>query len=71
MTRKYALDLLERVGLTAAGGALSVLGANGADITSLSVWQGAALAGFAAVIALLKGVVARTTGNKESAGLGT
>lgn len=41
MTKDYARDLIERVVVTFAGGALSVLGTNGADITSLSVWQGA------------------------------
>ena len=70
MTKTYALDLLERVAASFVRGALTVLGANGADITSLSVWQGAAIAGGAAVIALLKGLIAKTTGGKESAGLG-
>jgi hypothetical protein len=69
MTKTEAIDLTERVGATFVGGAVSVLTANGADITSLSVWQGAAVAGGAAVLSLLKVLttqyIARRHGESE------
>ena len=65
----YFRDLLERVLSTFGAGALAVLGTNAADLTDVGLWKGAALAGAAAVITLLKGVLARGVGDSESAGL--
>lgn len=65
----YFRDLLERVLSTFAAGALAILGTNVADLTDVSLWKGAALAGAAAVVSLLKGVLAKTVGDSESAGL--
>ena len=69
MTSEYAKDLAERVAATFLGGVLGVVGTNGADITSLSLWESAAVAGGVAVISLVKGLLARYVGDKESAGL--
>jgi hypothetical protein len=54
MNRTEAVDLAERVGATFVGGAVSVLTVDGADIADLSLWQGAAVAGGAAVLSLVK-----------------
>ena len=67
--REYARDLAERVLSTFTAGALAVIGTNAADLTDLSLWKAAALAGAAAVVSLLKGLLAKGTGNPESAGL--
>lgn len=65
----YFRDLLERVLSTFAAGALAVLGTNAADLTDLGLWKGAALAGAAAVVSLLKGVLAKAKGDPDTAGL--
>ena len=65
----YFRDLLERVVSTFAAGALAVLVTNVADLTNIGLWKGAAVAGAAAVVSLLKGVLAKSTGDPESAGL--
>lgn len=64
----YVRDLLERVLSTFLAGALAVLGTNVTDLTDISLWKGAALAGAAAVVSLLKGVLAKSKGDPESAG---
>lgn len=66
MTKTYALDLAERVATTFAGGALAVLVADGVDLTSLTVWEGAGVAGLAAVVSLVKGILAKGTGNDSA-----
>lgn len=66
--KTYARDLAERVlatFLVALGGVF--LAAEAADMFTLSFWEGAATAGLAAVGSLLKGVLARATGDKNSA----
>lgn len=65
MDREFLIDLAERVVFSFIGGALGVLGAVGADITDLSLWQGAAIAGGAAVVSLLKGLAAQWIGDKS------
>jgi hypothetical protein len=69
MNKEYALDLLERVVVTFLQAVLAVVAVDGTDITSLSVWEGAALAGAAAVLSLLKGILARYVGAPDSAAL--
>jgi len=69
MTKEFAFDLLERVVATFVGAAVTVLAANGTDITELSVWESAAITGGAAVIALVKGLLARYVGAPDSAAL--
>lgn len=69
MNREYVRDLTERVATTFVGGSLAVLGTNTADLTDLGLWKGASLAGAAAIISLLKGLLAKQTGNPDSAGL--
>lgn len=67
-SRKYLIDLTERVGWTfvTAAGAIAVA-AGPAHWMELSMWKGAAAAGLAAAGALLKGLVARYIGNRNSA----
>lgn len=69
-SRKFLRDLAERVIASAAGGALAVLipGETLGDhhIGWTSVLYGA---GIAAAVSLLKGLIAGTTGNKDSASL--
>ena len=69
MTKEYVLDLAERVAATFAAGAIAVLTTNGADITELSLWQSAGVAGAAAALSLIKGLLARYVGDEASAGL--
>ncbi|MGY0062864.1 hypothetical protein ACWY4P_41065 [Streptomyces sp. LZ34] len=64
----YAKDLSERViwtFLTASGGV--ALAAGPADMLNVSFWQGVGTAGIAAAGSLLKGLVARVVGDKNSA----
>jgi hypothetical protein len=64
----YAIDLAERViwtFLTAAGGV--ALAAGPASMFSASFWQTVGVAGIAATGSLVKGVLARVVGNKNSA----
>lgn len=65
--RTYALDLAERTAATALEAAL------GAVVVSqpfnLSMWESAGLTGAAAGFALLKGIVAKLVGDKNSASL--
>ncbi|WP_405554356.1 hypothetical protein [Streptomyces sp. NBC_01171] len=64
----YARDLTERVLWTFLGAAGAVALAGGpADMLHVSFWQGAGTAGFAAAVALVKGIAARAIGSKNSA----
>jgi hypothetical protein len=65
--KTYALDLFERVISSAVGGFLAVFVP--AQATSLSMWWAAGGAGVAAAWALLKGMVAKGFGDKNSASL--
>jgi hypothetical protein len=68
--RRFWRDLAERVIASAAGGALAVL-IPGETMGDHHVsWTAVLLgAGVAALVSLLKGLVAGTTGNKDSASL--
>lgn len=68
MNKAYIIDLTERVLATFTGAATASLALAGTEILHVSVWEGAALAGSAAVISLLKGLAARYLGD-DSAGL--
>lgn len=68
MNRVFLIDLVERVATTFLGGALVVAGTEAADWTSLSMWQSTGVAGGLAVVSLLKGLAAKSVGDK-SAGL--
>lgn len=61
---KYLLDLTERVALTFAFAFLSVF-----TVGDLSTAKSALVAGAAAALSLIKGVVAAHVGNPESASL--
>lgn len=69
----YIRDLVERVVVTflQAFGAALVAGDwfNVAHLRDLSIVQAAGLAGIAAVLAVIKGVIAKAVSNRESASL--
>ncbi|MGW2379318.1 hypothetical protein [Streptomyces sp. NPDC001658] len=66
--RTYVVDLIERVIWTFLGAAGAVALAGGpADMLSVSFWEGVGTAGLAAVVTLVKGLVARIIGAKNSA----
>jgi Putative lactococcus lactis phage r1t holin len=69
MNKKYMLDLLERVGFTFVQAFLAVLiAANSIEDLNITLVQSAWAAGVAAVLALVKGLVAKPVGDKDSAG---
>lgn len=63
----YAKDLAERVVTTFLGAFLSVVTVS--TPFDLAMWKAASIAGIAAAYALVKGVVAKTRGDKQSASL--
>lgn len=66
--RTYAVDLIERIIWTFLGAAGAVaLAAGPADMLNVSLWEGVGTAGLAAVVTLVKGLVARLVGAKNSA----
>jgi hypothetical protein len=67
----YVLDLSERVASTFGAAFLSYLGAHFTteDFRHVTLWQGAAGAGGAAAISLLKGLLAKKVGNPQSASI--
>ena len=66
--RTYAIDLGERVLFTFLAAEAAVVTAAGpADMFHASFWQATGAAGLAAVVTLVKGVVARGIGAKNSA----
>ncbi|MGP4114649.1 hypothetical protein ACTWP5_27535 [Streptomyces sp. 4N509B] len=70
--RTYARDLAERVIATfvvALGGVFVAAGP--ADMFTLSFWEGAFAAAVAAAGSLLKGILARAVGDKNSASAAT
>lgn len=70
--RTYAVDLIERIIWTFLGAAGAVaLAAGPTDMLSVSLWEGAATAGLAAVVTLVKGIAARLIGAKNSASTAT
>ena len=65
---KYYRDLAERVVATFIGTFVAALVSSGpVNLTDLSTWQSAGLAGLGAATALVKGAVARTVGSSDSA----
>jgi hypothetical protein len=68
--RLYLVDLAERVGATAAETFLATLIAAGVGgLTDTSVLQKAAIAGLAAGLAVLKGIIGKYVGDRSSASL--
>lgn len=64
----YAKDLTERVIWTFLGGTAAVITAAGpADMLNVSFWEAVGVGGMAAVVSLVKGLVARLVGAKNSA----
>lgn len=64
----YARDLVERIIWTFLGAAAAVaLAAGPGDMLSASFWETVATAGIAAVVTLVKGLVARVVGARNSA----
>ena len=66
MDRTYLKALFELVALTYLVTVLGLATADGFDVTSLSAWKTAAVAGIPAVLAAVYGVVARLKGNFRS-----
>lgn len=68
--KTYAIDLAERVVATfavATGGVLVT--ANAGNVGHLTFWQSVAAGGVAAAGSLVKGILARAFGEKDSASL--
>lgn len=65
----YLRDLVERALSSAAGAALAVLGAGVVDVLTVDWANVGAIALGAAVVSVLKGLVARNVGDHESAAL--
>jgi len=66
----YGKDLAERVVWTFLGGTAAVVISSGpADMFHASFWQAAASGGMAAVVTLLKGLLARYVGDRNSASM--
>lgn len=65
----YLKDLVERAVSSFAGGALSVIGLDGANVLSLD-WKAAfGIGAGAALVSVLKGLAASKVGNPDSASL--
>jgi len=70
MSAKYVLDLAERTVATFLFAGASVMVAAGpADLFHASTLQAAGTAGVAAALTLVKGLLAKFVGNKDSASL--
>lgn len=72
MKRRYVVDLIERIGATFAQGFITLFLLSGAEVTGIvdfSTVKKAAIAGVMAVLSLVKGMLARTVGDSESASL--
>lgn len=72
MTRKYLIDLAERVAATYAETLIGLLIASWADVAelgALSVLETAAIAAIPAGLAVLKGGLARFRGDRENPSL--
>jgi Putative lactococcus lactis phage r1t holin len=71
MNKRYVLDLLERVAWTFLQAFLAQLVASGFfsvdNVTDLSILQKAGIAGIAAVLSFVKGLVARQIGSPYTA----
>jgi hypothetical protein len=66
--RTYVVDLIERVVATFVATVAGVAVAAGpADLFTLSFWEGAATAGLASAVSLVKGVAAKFIGDRHSA----
>jgi hypothetical protein len=66
--RTYLIDLVERVLATFVVAAAGVaLAAGPADMFSASFWETVGAAGIAAAVSLVKGLLAKSVGNPESA----
>jgi hypothetical protein len=68
-SRSYWLDLAERIAASFAGGVLSALGGDVVDLWNLDWRAVLGLGAGAALVSLLKGLVARGSGDRESASL--
>lgn len=68
--KTYAIDLAERVATTFVVSAAGVLiTADAGTIGHVTFWEGVAAAGVAAAGSLIKGILARAFGSKDSASL--
>ena len=67
----YLKDLTERVLTSFAGGVLAVLPMEAFNVVDVDWPAALGIGAGAATVSLLKGLIARTTGPSDSAGLGT
>jgi hypothetical protein len=70
-TKAWFFDIVERVVATFAAAFLGSLLLAGANVLHLSSWHTAALAGVAAALSFLKGLVASFVGNRGTPSLAT
>ena len=68
---KYLRDLAERVGASFVGGVLAAWGTDWVSITDIDWKTALGVGGLAGVVSLLKGLLAKLSGNPESASLST
>lgn len=68
-TKKYVLDLVERMAFTWVAAFVATLVAPEVMTLNVDTLQAAALAGVAAVVTLVKGLLAKSVGSKDSAGI--
>lgn len=66
---RFLLDLAERTGATYAFALLGLLLADGFDLTSVGALKSAAVAAIPAALSVLKGFLAATVGDPNSAAL--
>lgn len=66
---KFVKDIAERVVASALGGYVGVLGLDVTSIISAEQTTAIAVGLAAAIISVIKGVIAKAVGNKESASL--
>lgn len=68
MNKKYLLDLAERIVLTFFEAFFGALLANASGVINMPVIAAAAIAGLAAVVTLVKGLVAKPINDPNTAG---
>lgn len=66
-SKTFVIDLAERVIFTFAEAFLAVLVASGTGFVNIDTVKGAAIAGGAAVLSVLKGIASSLKGDPESA----
>ena len=63
---EYVKDLVERIVRTFLAAASTVLLADGTNLLDVSVWEGAAVAGYTAVVTLIMGLLSLVNGSEDA-----